>query len=45
MMQLRTDNERLWKETQYLKKTEKAARSDADQLRSEISLWPRQLYH
>ena len=36
MTQLRTDNERLWKETQYLKKAEKDARFEADQLRSEI---------
>ena len=38
MIELRTDNGRLWKETQYLKKAEKDARSDADQLRSKISI-------
>jgi uncharacterized coiled-coil DUF342 family protein len=38
MMQLRTDNERRWKETQYLKKAEKAARSETDQLRRKISI-------
>ena len=37
MTQLRTDNERLWKELQYLKKAERDARIDAEQLRSEIS--------
>ena len=37
MTQLRIDNERLWKDTQYLKKAEKDARNDAEQLHSEIS--------
>jgi len=37
MAQLRTDNERLWKELQDLKKAERDARIDAEQLRSEIS--------
>jgi hypothetical protein len=44
MMQLRTDNERRWKETQYLKKAEKAARSMADQLRSKISIIQEQMH-
>ena len=44
MMQLRTDNERLWKETQNLKKAEKDARSDADQLRSKISIIQEQMH-
>ena len=44
MFQLRTDNERLWKETQYLKKAKKAARSDAEQLRREINTIQKQMH-
>ena len=37
LIQLRTDNERLWRETQHLMKSEESARSEVDQLRSRIS--------
>jgi uncharacterized coiled-coil DUF342 family protein len=43
MMQLRTDNKRLWKETQSLKKAERDASLDAEQLRSDISTTQEQM--
>ncbi len=44
LMQLRTDNEKLWKETQQLKKTEREARLNAEQLHGEISAIQEQMH-
>ena len=44
MTQFRTDNERLWKELQDLKKAERDARVDAEQLRSEIGILREQMH-
>ena len=44
LMQLRTDNERLWRETQELKKAGGAARGEAGQLRIKISSVQEQMH-